>query len=157
LAIHPSTRPQIAKLIKSTKWAEAFTAKEVATLSGYVQVCVAEKDAFIVREGGREAYMCLLIKGLVSIVKEDKRIGAAGPGRIVGEMSLIDGQPRSASIVVVEPTTMVVLTAEDFARLSEEVPHLATKVLHEIARLLSERLRQTSAALVDYIGGLLLE
>ena len=79
----------------------------------------------IVKEGRREAYLCLIIEGHVSIVKEGagheaKQIGSAGVGRIIGEMSLIDGEPRSASVVADVPTTLVVLTGEGFARLSSD-------------------------------------
>jgi CRP-like cAMP-binding protein len=82
-----------------------------------------------------------------------KRIGTAAAGRIVGEMSLMDGEPRSASVVADEPTTFVLLTGEGFSRLSSEVPRLAVKVLLKISKLISQRLRQTSGALVDYLGG----
>jgi CRP/FNR family cyclic AMP-dependent transcriptional regulator len=68
-------------------------------------------------------------------------------------MSLVDGEPRSASVVADEPTTLVVLTAEGFACLSSEVPRLAIKVLLKISKLISQRLRQTSGTLVDYLGG----
>ena len=118
---------------------------------------ISRQDVLI-DEGVPISSIVLLLQGRMGVsVAGIGEIAQLEAGDFVGEMSLIDGEPRSASIVVVEPTTMVVLTAEDFARLSEEVPRLSTKVLHEIARLISERLRQTSAALVDYIGGLLLE
>ena len=84
---------------------------------------------------------------------EAKQIGSAGVGRIIGEMSLIDGEPRSASVVADVPTTLVVLTGEGFARLSSDVPRLAVKILLKISKLISQRLRQTSGALVDHLGG----
>ena len=64
------TVTEIAELVESTKWAHKLSGKEVTTLSRYLCVCEAEKGAVIVREGGREAYLCLLIRGQVSIMKE---------------------------------------------------------------------------------------
>jgi len=151
------TVAEIVSLVESTKWADSLTAREVETLSRYLHVCDAQKDTVIVREGGREPYLCLLVEGRVRIVKEGtgraaKRIGFAEAGRIVGEMSLIDGEPRSASIIAEQPSTLVVLTGEAFARLSSEIPRLAIKVLLKVSKLISQRLRQTSGALVDYLG-----
>ena len=67
-------------------------------------------------------------------------------------MSLIDGEPRSASVIAEEPSLLVVLTGEGLAALSSDVPRLAIKVLLKIAKLISQRLRQTSGALVDSLG-----
>ena len=152
------TLSQISKIVESTKWADSLSAKEVETLSRYVHVYTVEAGSVIVQQGRREAYLCLIVEGRVSIMKEGAgraatQIGSAGAGRIVGEMSLIDGEPRSASVVADEPTTLVVLTGEGFARLSSENARLAVKVLLKISKLLSQRLRQTSGALVDYLGG----
>jgi CRP/FNR family cyclic AMP-dependent transcriptional regulator len=151
------TASQISKVVESTKWADNLSAKEIETLSRYLHLCTAEAGSVIVQQGRREAYLCLIVEGRVSIMKEGtgraaKQIGSAGAGSIVGEMSLIDGEPRSASVVADEPTTLVVLTGEGFARLSSEVPRLAVKVLLKISKLISQRLRQASGALVDYLG-----
>jgi CRP/FNR family cyclic AMP-dependent transcriptional regulator len=150
------TLPQISKVVESTSWADNLSAREIETLSRYLHVCTAEEGSVIVQQGRREAYLCLIVEGRVSIMKQGsgraKKIGSAGVGRTVGEMSLIDGEPRSASVVADEPTTLVVLTAEGFARLSSENPRLAVKVVLKISKLISQRLRQTSGALVNYLG-----
>ena len=158
LAIKPYNLSEISSLLEETKWADSLSAKEIETLARYLHICSAEAGAIVVKEGRREAYLCLIVKGQVSIIKEGtgnapKRIGSAGAGRIVGEMSLVDGEPRSASVVADEPTTLVILTAEGFSRVSSEVPRLAVKILLKISKLISQRLRQTSGALVDHIGG----
>ena len=158
LTTHAHTLSEIRKLLEGTKWTDSLSAKEIETLARYLHVCAAETGSVIVKEGRREAYLCLIIEGRVSIVKEGagqtaKQIGSAGAGRIIGEMSLIDGEPRSASVVADEPTTLVVLTGEGFARLSSEVPRLAVKILLKISKSISQRLRQTSGALLDYLGG----
>ncbi len=158
LTAQPHDSSEIIKLLEQTKWADSLSPKEIETFSRYLNVCSAETGTIIVKEGRREAYLCLIVEGQVSIIKEGagqaaKRIGSASAGRIVGEMSLIDGEPRSASVVADGPTTLVVLTGEDFTRLSSEVPRLAVKVLLKISKLISQRLRQTSGALVDHLGG----
>jgi CRP/FNR family transcriptional regulator, cyclic AMP receptor protein len=156
LTYQARTIAEISKLVESTHWADNFTGKEVDMLARYLHVCAAEKDAVIVREAGREAYLCLLIEGQVRIVKRagesEKEIGSAGVGKIVGEMSLIDGEPRSASVIADEPSLVVILTGEGFNRLCNEAPRLGVKVLMKISKLISQRLRQTSGTLLEYLG-----
>jgi CRP/FNR family transcriptional regulator, cyclic AMP receptor protein len=153
-----STFLETSKLLESTRWADTLSGKEVETFSKYLHVCTAEKDAVIVREGSREAYLCLLVAGKVSVVKAGdagapRQLGSIGPGQTFGEMSLIDGEPRSASVIAEDKSTLVVLTGEGFASLSLEVPRLGIKILLKISKLLSQRLRQTSGALVDQLAG----
>jgi CRP/FNR family cyclic AMP-dependent transcriptional regulator len=66
-------------------------------------------------------------------------------------MSLVDGEPRSASVKAVTETEIVVLSNEGFAELGEHVPRLAFDLLSEIARHISLRLRRTSGELVQLI------
>jgi CRP/FNR family cyclic AMP-dependent transcriptional regulator len=152
LTVESWSTAEISKLVERTKWGDAMTGKEVELLARYLHVCRADQGAVIVREGGREAYLCLIVEGRSSVVKAGKKIGAAGADRVVGEMSLIDGEPRSASVVADEPTLFLVLTADEFNRLSSEVPRIAVKLLLKISKLISQRLRQTSGALLERLG-----
>ena len=154
----PRNPSQIIDFLENTKWADTLSHKEVEVLSGYFRLYTAEKGSVIVSEGSREIYLCLLVDGEVRIVKQGDReaaksLGSVGPGKTFGEMSLIDGEPRSASIIAEEATTLLVLTGDDFQRLSSEVPRLAIKVLLKISKLLSQRLRQTTGALLNHLGG----
>jgi CRP-like cAMP-binding protein len=76
-----------------------------------------------------------------------------GPGKTFGEMSLIDGEPRSASAIALDDSKVLVLTEENFHRLVYQYPHLGAMVLLKLAQLMSQRLRQTSDLLVDFLGG----
>jgi CRP/FNR family cyclic AMP-dependent transcriptional regulator len=149
---------EISNLLESTNWVNGLSRKEVEALSKYLQVCVADKDAVIVSEGSRDAHLCLVVEGKVRVVKvgddsASRELGSVGPGKTFGEMSLIDGQPRSASVIAEEKTTLIVLTGDRFAGLGLEVPRLGFKVLLKISTLLSHRLRQTSGILVDHLEG----
>lgn len=158
----PTLTPQdylwsrIVDLLESTHWADNLTGKDVLRLSNYLQVCVAQRGAVVVGEGSHDAYMCLLVEGKASVIKRGhgdatKRVGEIRPGKTFGEMSLVDGEPRSASVIAEEISTLIVLTADDFARLSSDYPKLAMKVVLKISKLLSQRLRQTTGILADHI------
>jgi CRP/FNR family cyclic AMP-dependent transcriptional regulator len=70
------------------------------------------------------------------------------PGEFFGDMSFIDGQPRSASAFAVEESEVLVLDKTAFDRLAREEPSLAFRLAMNMARILSSRLRQTDQLLV---------
>ncbi len=130
--------------------------REPEMLSHHLQAFEADPGCVIFREGEPGRYMCLLVSGRVKSYKESDaehmaEVANESRGRSVGEMALIDGEPRSATCVATEPTVLLLLTQASFERLCEERPALALKLLTRIARLMSRRLRQTSGRLVDYL------
>lgn len=70
------------------------------------------------------------------------------PGEFFGEMSFIDGRPRSASAFAVEESEVLVLEKTAFDRLAREETALAFRLAINMARILSSRLRQTDQLLV---------
>jgi CRP-like cAMP-binding protein len=65
-------------------------------------------------------------------------------GEFVGEMSLVDGQPRFASCIAVEPSDFAVLTKDDFEVLMQEHPILGNKLLLKLLELSTARLREAT-------------
>jgi CRP-like cAMP-binding protein len=147
---------QIYEMIGSAKFFEDFRREDIELLSVFMQAYRAEPGGVLIREGDVDDYMLLIIQGRVDIVKTDKRgqrqpMTSAGAGMTVGEMSMIDGEPRFASCIATEPTTIAVLTRDAMVRLILEDPALGTKVLIKLVTLLSQRLRQTSSTLLHYM------
>lgn len=78
----------------------------------------------------------------VSLLSEDGReviLSLLGPGAVFGELSLLDGKPRSANVVATKDTSLVVLRRADFLQLLYRVPQIAISLLAELA----SRLRKT--------------
>jgi CRP/FNR family cyclic AMP-dependent transcriptional regulator len=70
----------------------------------------------------------------------------SGPGELVGELSSFDDQPRSASVVALEPVEALCVSNEDFQSFLAERPAASLTLL----RLLSRRLRDADVKLVEY-------
>ena len=145
-----------ARLLDKTKWSSDFEWRQIEAMVKYMSVRKAAKDSILIREGAVESFMCIIISGKVRIEKEDengskKFITYVGPGQILGELSLNDEEPRSASAVAAEDVTFLMLTRDDFDRMSTEMPLLAVKLLLRIIKGLGERLRRTSGILADYL------
>ena len=106
------------------------------------------------REGAPGSYICFVMSGELEVVKEAEdgkavAIATIGPGRSLGEMSIIDGLTCSATVVAREPSMVLALTRQDFEALVAEHPRLGTEVFRGISRLLSMSLRRTSADLAE--------
>jgi len=80
-----------------------------------------------------------------------KHVTAIGVGKVIGEMSMIDGNPRSASAIAAADTILVTLSKESMDLLFKEKPYVGLKLLKKIAFSMSQRLRQTTGILVDYL------
>ncbi|HEY9855147.1 MAG TPA: Crp/Fnr family transcriptional regulator [Stenomitos sp.] len=99
---------------------------------------------FYVDDPGNACY--IVVDGKVKIVVNsgDGRehiLGILGPSDLFGEMSLIDGQPRSATAIAVEETSVLTIQREEFMRLLADHPGIAMKLLVVLTR----RLRLTDA------------
>jgi CRP-like cAMP-binding protein len=116
----------------------------------------ANKGVTIFKEGDKGMYMCVLATGLVDIFKltpqnESKKVATVRPGKSMGEMSLLDDLPHSATAIAREDCTLLMLTKMNYERLMQEQPVLGNALLTQIARLMSLRLRQTTGILMDYL------
>ncbi len=107
-----------------------------------------EKGSYVFKEGAHGGYMFFIVDGEIDIIKQfdtaKHTIATLSTGRSVGEMSLIDGAPRSATARAKTDLKLIVLKREDFNKLNEENPGIANKVLMGIAALLSSSLRDTN-------------
>lgn len=146
-----------SNLIEATQWANDYSFSQVKRLAGYMDVYQVPKETLLFFEGDKNDYMILIAVGRVHVVKYDsqrtpKRITTVGQGRTIGEMGLIDGEPRSASAVTATDATLLVMTAEKFHLLLAEWPRVGTILVLKIAKLMSQYLRQTSGRLIEYMN-----
>jgi CRP/FNR family transcriptional regulator, cyclic AMP receptor protein len=158
------TRPKVplsllekSNLIDATQWADEFSFPQVKKLAGCMDVYQTPPESMLFYEGDKSDYLVLIVKGQVHVVKFDsqrtpKRIATLGAGKTIGEMSIIDGEPRSASAITATEATFLVMTTESFNRLIDEWPRVAIILVQKIAKLMSQYLRQTSGRLIDHLG-----
>ncbi|HMM53674.1 MAG TPA: cyclic nucleotide-binding domain-containing protein [Candidatus Desulfobacillus sp.] len=133
---------------------EDFERDEIERLAPHLRCYRAPAGSALIREGEQGDFMLLLIDGKCEIVRRDpeglpQRIGVAGAGRTLGEMSMIDGEPRFASCIALEETLFAVLDRDGLSRIIAEDPRFGNKLLIELILLLSQRLRVASGKLVD--------
>jgi CRP/FNR family cyclic AMP-dependent transcriptional regulator len=147
---------QCADLLEQTPWAHRLSWREEEGIGEYLRLYRLSQGVALFQEGDQDAFVAIVIEGALEIRKTDSNgkqhhMARLGPGKMVGEMSLIDRTFRSASAIAEEPTQLLILTKEDFERMSEARPNLALKYALMIAEAIAQLLRQTTGALVEHL------
>lgn len=104
----------------------------------------------IFQKGDPGDAMYVIVRGQVKVVLpsgdgNEALLGTLDDGDFFGELSLIDGEPRSASIVATQPTETIVLLREGFQDFLRQSPEVAIEML----QVLSHRLRQSDEFIAD--------
>jgi CRP-like cAMP-binding protein len=95
----------------------------------------------IIREGELGDSLFLIITGQVRVHKGELEIAVLGERQVVGEMALLDSEPRSASVTALTDVTLLRIQQEDFADILTEKPEIALGII----KVLSRRLRKTTS------------
>lgn len=144
---------ELVGLIGKSQFFTEFSQEDISSLAEYLEVYRAQPGDIIIREGDQGDFMILIVEGEIDILKknfwtEQQHMTSAGPGMTLGEMSMIDGEPRFATCMASQPTTFAVLTRDNMAKIILDHPSLGSKVLVKMVTMLSSRLRQTSARML---------
>lgn len=102
------------------------------------------RDMFIVESGSLK---------VTAISDEGKEIsfGVLRQGEYFGELSLIDGRRRSATVTAIEPSSLLVLGYPEYQGLLRDHPHTATKLLTQMLLMMANRLRATDELYQDSV------
>ena len=147
---------QVYDLVGRSAFFTEFEREDIDRLSAYMRVYNAQSGQAIIREGDDGDFMLLIVSGAVDIFKnnaqgERQLMTQVGPGMTLGEMSMIDGEPRFATCIATDSTVFAVLTRDVMATIILERPSLGAKILIKLVTMLSQRLRQTSARLMQFM------
>ena len=116
------------------------------------------KNAVVITEGeiGDSLYMIQSGKVKVFIGDQEGRemiLKILGPGDFFGEMSMIDKQPRSATVTTLESSVFLVLTHAAFEKCVERVPRIANMVMRQLAQRVREADKKIGTlAMMDVYG-----
>jgi len=93
-------------------------------------------------DGGRDMYV--LLSGQAEVTRHEVRLALLGPGDVFGEMALVSGEPRSATVRAVSPLTAARLTRESFEQLALRHPMIVQRLLRALLSGLSVRLHDVT-------------
>jgi CRP-like cAMP-binding protein len=135
---------------------KADVLKKVPLFSGlnrrYLNLIAREADevkveagAVLTKQGGLGLEFLLILEGGARVERDGKVIARLGTGDFFGEMSLIDGLPRSAAVIADSPSVLLVIQTRAFRSLLDTVPGLQKRLLVTLC----ERLRAADTRLAS--------
>jgi len=127
------TNTTVEMLQKTPLWS-GLTEKELKVIARSFKELKYESGDVIVRKGEAGIGFYLITDGTVEVRSDGRVLSKLGPGQFFGEMALLDGQPRSADVVALEPSRCLALSSWSFKSILSEHPKMAVKLLQESAR-----------------------
>ncbi len=112
--------------------------EELARIARIAQEIYFDAGETFIIEGDIGDSLYLVIEGKVSVHRAKKQVAELGANQAVGEMAILDSEPRSASVTAVTPVTALKIEREDFYDIMAERAEIAQGVI----RILTQRLRK---------------
>ena len=124
--------------------------EDLDALAGLATEVAVAKDHAVVRRGDPGTSMMVVVHGrlragAVSIDGRELTHGLLEPGAMIGEIALVDGQPRSLDVIAMQDSVLLALERATFLPFMMARPHLMLRMM----TILCERLRRSSVALED--------
>jgi type IV pilus assembly protein PilB len=146
---------QLIQFLKNVKLFAELSPDSLVKLGSCLKIAEFPPAEVIVREGAPGVSMYIIKSGLVEVRKKDPSTGIdflvaqLTAGAAVGEMSLLTGKPRSATVSTVQSTIVFTLTRADFRNLLTQHPEISLG----LARILAERLEDATKQVgIEYVN-----
>jgi CRP-like cAMP-binding protein len=130
-------RQQVAQLSKVPLFANC-TKKELSRLLSLGRTETVDAGHTLFVEGAPSSNMYVVLTGTAAVKKGGRRIGRVGPGDVVGELSVILGGPRTATVEAETPIEWLVLDQRSLRAAIDEVPGLGWHLLQSVAARLDQ-------------------
>ena len=127
--------------------------EEIAKVAELAEFRVAYPDQTLIEKGTANADLFIILDGKVEVFSSTGTVLAErGPCSVIGEISLVDNQPRSAHVVAKGTVSYARIKGQSLRQFMGQNPQVGLLMLSNLARVLAMRLREASAAIDDLNG-----
>lgn len=143
------------KLVARIPLFKSLTPAELGAIVAISKLLKVKKGMQVVKEGSRGGAMYMLVEGKCRVDKAIPggpiaKIARIAAPSVFGEMSLIDGNPRSASVTTLTDTVLLQVDLETFNRLRAGFHPAVFKILRELAHTLCRRLDEKTHRITEF-------
>jgi CRP/FNR family transcriptional regulator, cyclic AMP receptor protein len=146
-AVEPSEDAQLRHLQRVPLFS-GFNEDELRRVAEHSRIVDASAGTVITQIGDAGDSFFIIIDGMAAVRTPVGAGSQLQPGDCFGEMSLVDGEPRSATIVATTDVRLLVVDRSHFWRLLDETPQLIRRILMILSRRV-RRLEQTIRAILE--------
>ena len=150
------TKVEKTNTLETIPWVMDLPYKQIKELAYYLEGYQLRQGNVLFNEGEAESYLVIIVSGGIDIIKLDSSqnpqlVTILKEGKVFGEMSLLDGEPRSAQAAAREDSVIYVLTKEKYNEMKSMEPEVALSITLKMAKFISQKLRQTTGQWVDLV------
>ena len=142
----PEKMQQYKGEIQECRILEDLSAEEIEALGQFVWFKEFPSGDDILTEGHNYQGLWLILRGQCDVIKDcgeaESNLATLQEGCLFGEMSFFEDVPHSATVRATQPTEVVCMTREEFEKFRKEHPATTEKIVINIVKLMSDRLRQ---------------
>jgi SulP family sulfate permease len=137
---------------------EGLSETECAVVSALLARRVYRSGEVVIKEGSSDRDLFLISRGTASVrvdlpgQRRQRRVASFSAGTVFGELALLDQQPRSATVTADVEVVCYVLSEDAFHALGKDHPAIAIKILTNLGRELSRRIRRANAMINQLEG-----
>jgi CRP-like cAMP-binding protein len=121
------------ELIKRVPLFSGCSKRELDEVAGIADEIELPAGSALTREGAAGHEFLVLVDGSAEVKRKGRMVNKLGSGDFLGEIALITGVPRTATVTTTRRSRMLVITARDFKALLRRTPSLQMKVLDALA------------------------
>lgn len=144
------------ELLKNVKLFQNLNERQLNLIKALMIEEKIPKDKEIIKEGGIGKFLYIIKEGKVKIFKKFGKdnflLTELKENDFFGELSLIDEEVTSATVVAAEDSVLLKMNADDFKAIIKVETDLSSKLWEALAKTLSERIRKTSDIVRNYYG-----
>jgi CRP/FNR family cyclic AMP-dependent transcriptional regulator len=137
-----ASKKQHLDTLRSVPLFSGCTTKELEKVAKASDEITMTAGTLIIDQGqtGREAFV--IIDGDVVVKRNNRKVATLGPGSVVGELSLLDHGPRTATAVCETDCTLLIIDQRKFLSVIDDVPAISHKLLASLASRIRDMDRQ---------------
>ena len=131
-------RARKLELLEHIHLFSACTKRELALVADLTVPAELTATTVLTREGAAGGLAFVIASGRAEVSRAGRLLATLGPGDVVGELSLIDGQPRSATVTAVTDLEVLQVDGADLTKMLKKAPTVVRKLLESMAGRLRE-------------------
>lgn len=139
-----SRRSDKAEALKDIPLFRNLSEHDRDVLAAHVDEVEVDAGTELTHQDAHGTQVVLIVEGAAIVVRDGSQLADLGPGDVVGEMALIDGERGTATVTTTEPSVLLVMSSQDFNTVLEESPAFARKIMKQLV----QRLRVADTRLV---------
>ncbi len=126
-------RDEKIELLKTVPLFRGLGSSEMQRIGQLVDEVDLPAGRVLMRQGETGAELFAIVDGSARVERDGRPLPDCGPGSVIGEIALIDGGPRTATVTLTTPSRLLVLSRRDFASLMDEFPGVRVQILDTLA------------------------